>query len=322
MFSSNRIKQVLARNKHNDHRTETPKNKKLIMFHGDTQRSLLYKNHLFNINACSFNIEQIASMMKIMMKTSDSKCNAMTLYTSKCNKSLEIPSNAIQLTFSRLQGITFYVFNVSENEWFHHYLDVNVRGDADLKILQNVLKICMFYQNVSKQEMAALIRCYLLMEYQHHNEDKVLMTHSALIRDIADCSDEDILHFLSKCKEKTNMILYGTAAASIPRDGWEWMAIAMNNGNNAKWMEMAVNVFPDRQTKDGMENKYQFHMFISRNFQFNIHRWIHRQSTTPKMSLWLHCHLQLFQGLSNMLRKYHRGQKFLFEFVDATMVLE
>merc|ERR1712062_421852 len=36
------------------------------------------------------------------------------------------------------------------------------------------------------------------------------------------------------------------------------------------------------------ENKHQFHMFITRNFQFTLNQWIRKENTTPKLSFYLH----------------------------------
>lgn len=228
-------------------------------------QSLLYKNHVFNINRASLNMDRITSMMS----------NALTLHQQpqQPRVTLSIPSNAIQITFSAVANVTFYIFDISDAPYFRRYLTTNLRLDIDLKILQNVLKLAMFYHGTSSRELAAIVRAYLLSEY----------THRAVLEDIARSTESDILHLLAQCKRKRNMIFHGTAALSIPREGFEWIAVAMHG----EWLEMTMNVFPDRRRGSGV-NEHQFHMFIARNFEFSIHRWLHREATTQKLSVWLH----------------------------------
>ena len=235
-------------------------------FH-DVQHSLLWKYHLFNINQSLFDFTTFCS--NVSGKLTNHSLSVPTKPTT-----LSIPDNATNITFSELQNITFHVFKVPDD----FNAKESISTDGDQSILQNVIKLSVFYHNLSDHKLAEIVRIYLRTEYSKH---------PVLRADIAKCSDQRILCLIEQCKQKMNMILYGTAALTVPRNGFEWIAVAVHC---SKWVEMTVSVFPDRRwmEDEGASNEYQLHMFIARNLQFSIHQWLNGQSTTSNLSLYLH----------------------------------
>eukprot|EP01083_Nonionella_stella_P104348 298923_1 len=253
-------------------------------FH-DIHQSLVYKHHLFNVNPKSFDLDHLKGII----------CNqelTVSRYNPHCkHNNLRPPSDAIQITWSALPNITFHIFNISfsDHAQIKRYLLHNIRYDLDLKTLQNILKLSLYYHNLSDHKLVSIVRNYLWIEY--HQNKNMTVTNHALLLDILHCKDQNIIRLITKCKQKIQLILSGTVGLMEPPKGFEWIVMAMNTKNNAHWMEMSMCIFPDRQWKNQNEtetNKYQFHMFITRNFQFLIHQWLHGEGTTPKLSLWMH----------------------------------
>jgi len=121
------------------------------------QHSLLWKYHLFNVNASmtSIDLSDLYSSMNTLHSTN-------LVLKSKKKKSSIIPSDAVQITFSKLETVSFSIFRIPT----HFNVDDVIRTDGDQRILQNVIKLSLFYHNLIDHDLATLIRAYLVMEYR------------------------------------------------------------------------------------------------------------------------------------------------------------
>ena len=212
--------------------------------------------------------------------------NISDLKTLGLTPPAQIPM-ALLITFTSpiLPNIEFQLLNISRLtlDWRTYFISALTFG-RDVQVMKHLASLHATVN--STQTTVEQLRTLVIKAIQQFS----ILTNQQLLIDIQHASKTDLLYLLQKC-ENAEKKHYFLSVSYKPRHQ-EYVMIAMvGKKKQQQWLEMQVNLYTDRNrnSSTGADNTFQFHMFITRNWQYTIHQWIHNQSTTPNLAIALHC---------------------------------